>query len=130
MTGRPQSHFGRLHMRPGKPTTFITLPKVDQGTFLVALPGNPVSSYVCSHLLVWPCVHLLAHGSRDASSVSNPKKDDDDHWIQTMVAQALVHPDIERVELTQDIKLDVERPKYHRVRFIPSSSPDSTTISR
>jgi molybdenum cofactor synthesis domain-containing protein len=131
MTGHPQLHFGRLHMKPGKPTTFITLPKEDQGTcFWFALPGNPVSAYVCSHLLVWPCVHLLAHGPRDASfeDNTNPEKDDDDLWIQAMVSQALVHTEIERVELTQDVKLDVERPEYHRVRFIPSSSPDHATI--
>jgi molybdenum cofactor synthesis domain-containing protein len=61
----PQLHFGRLHMKPGKPTTFITMPKPDptQGKCLwFALPGNPVSAYVCAQLLVWPCVHLLAHG--------------------------------------------------------------------
>ncbi|KAH8056027.1 molybdopterin molybdotransferase [Aureococcus anophagefferens] len=47
-------HFGRLHMKPGKPTTFATL---DAGSFdkdekgrekrwLFALPGNPVSALV------------------------------------------------------------------------------------
>ena len=36
-------HFGRLHMKPGKPTTFVTLPNSKQ-TLVFALPGNPLSA--------------------------------------------------------------------------------------
>jgi molybdenum cofactor synthesis domain-containing protein len=129
MTEKPRLYFGRLHMKPGKPTTFITIPKPSplQGTcFWFALPGNPVSAYVCSHLLVWPCAHSLAHGV--PLSEGSEKEDDDDQMIRRMADQALVHTEVEHVELTQDVKLDVERPEYHRIRFLPSSSPEHAAI--
>lgn len=34
--------FGRLNMKPGKPTTFGVI----ENTLMFALPGNPVSSFV------------------------------------------------------------------------------------
>ena len=42
-------HFGRLNMKPGKPTTFATLRSVDgvRTALFFALPGNPVSCLVC-----------------------------------------------------------------------------------
>ena len=83
-------HFGRMNMKPGKPTTFITI----DGTRVVtnnagaenngqrqqqccrklvfALPGNPVSASVCSELLVRPCLDLLHDGIDDTDT------DDDD----------------------------------------------------
>lgn len=40
--------FGRLNMKPGKPTTFGVI----QNTMMFALPGNPVSSFVAAHLFL------------------------------------------------------------------------------
>jgi molybdenum cofactor synthesis domain-containing protein len=42
--------FGRLNMKPGKPTTLGRL----GNTLIFALPGNPVSCFVTFHLLVCP----------------------------------------------------------------------------
>lgn len=39
-------HFGRVFMKPGKPTTFATLDFAEKKKLLFALPGNPVSSVV------------------------------------------------------------------------------------
>ena len=48
--------FGRLNMKPGKPTTVATL-----GNCLVfALPGNPVSAFVTAHLFVVPAARVMA----------------------------------------------------------------------
>ncbi|KAI9658219.1 MAG: hypothetical protein M1829_006823 [Trizodia sp. TS-e1964] len=52
-------HFGRVNMKPGKPTTFATLPwKNDDGTtktgYLFCLPGNPAAALVALHVFVLP----------------------------------------------------------------------------
>ena len=51
-------HFGRVDMKPGKPTTFATLP--GNKKLLFALPGNPVSAVVTCHLYVIPAVKKLS----------------------------------------------------------------------
>lgn len=87
-------HFGRLLMKPGKPTTFASV-KDDQGVskLVFALPGNPVSCLVTFHLLVKPAVLAL-------SGIENSKA--------TRIS----------VRLTQNIKMDPERPEFHRALVI------------
>ncbi|KAG0297918.1 hypothetical protein BGZ96_004271 [Linnemannia gamsii] len=55
-------HFGRIMMKPGKPTTFATVPNPDGGQpkLIFALPGNPVSATVTFHLFVLPALRKLA----------------------------------------------------------------------
>ena len=102
-------HFGRMHMKPGKPTTFVTVPDGSQGTkFVFAMPGNPVSGTVCTQLLVKPCLDLLMKGFQVSPS------GDKEVALDAIVEEALVHPEIE-ASLTADIKLDAVRPEYHRV---------------
>ena len=48
--------FGRLNMKPGKPTTFG---KIDD-TLVFSLPGNPVSCFVTFNLLVLPSIQILS----------------------------------------------------------------------
>lgn len=55
-------HFGRVAMKPGKPTTFATVPvknnagrRVQKAVF--SLPGNPASALVTFHLFVLPSLH-------------------------------------------------------------------------
>ena len=45
-------HFGRVNMKPGKPTTFATIGNV----LFFGLPGNPSSSAVTFHLFVKPAL--------------------------------------------------------------------------
>ncbi|KAG6446845.1 gephyrin [Manduca sexta] len=45
-------HFGRVRMKPGKPSTFATCEFEGRTKFIFALPGNPVSAYVCCLLFV------------------------------------------------------------------------------
>ena len=55
-------HFGRLSMKPGKPTTFATIPfksndgfrNRDTEKLIFSLPGNPASAMVTLHLFVLP----------------------------------------------------------------------------
>ncbi|MDE0386972.1 MAG: molybdopterin molybdotransferase MoeA [Defluviicoccus sp.] len=57
--------FWRIAMRPGKPLIFGTL----DGTPLLGLPGNPVSSMVCAMIFVKPALSamLAAAAAPDAS---------------------------------------------------------------
>ncbi|KAI0230345.1 hypothetical protein L0F63_001113 [Massospora cicadina] len=77
-------HFGRVAMKPGKPTTFATC----ADTLIFALPGNPVSAAVALHLLVLPALKALA-------------------------GHAAPTPPHIPVKLVHDIALD-PRPEYHR----------------
>ena len=88
-------HFGRVSMKPGKPTTFATVPfKSNSGErqtkVIFSLPGNPASAVVTFHLFVLPSLH---HAS-GVEPAGLPKA---------------------KVVLEQDVKLDDKRNEYHRV---------------
>ncbi|MCJ1394414.1 hypothetical protein MMC18_007292 [Xylographa bjoerkii] len=58
-------HFGRVAMKPGKPTTFATIPfknnAGDDDTCLIfSLPGNPASAVVTLHLFVLPSLNAAS----------------------------------------------------------------------
>ena len=57
-------HFGRVTIKPGKPTTFATIPFETNGEkvsrTLFALPGNPASALVCFYIFVLPALRRLA----------------------------------------------------------------------
>lgn len=108
-------HFGRIHMKPGKPSTFVTIPPctVSNNTrFIFALPGNPVSAVVCTHLLVRPCLALLYEGVDDSTDTYG---DSVDECIRRTIDNATLAPPDLLVQLAHDIPLDTERPEYHRV---------------
>ena len=83
-------HFGRLRMKPGKPCTFATVERAGRRRLVFALPGNPASSLVTFYLLGVPVLRRLAG------------------WA---------HPQLVRVQvcLEEALRLDPERPEYHRV---------------
>lgn len=89
-------HFGRVSMKPGKPTTFATIPLKDPTTgqrvtkLIFSLPGNPASAVVTYHLFVLPSLHQ-ASGITPAGL---PKV---------------------KVVLSEDVKPDPLRSEYHRV---------------
>eukprot|EP00484_Ammonia_sp_Unknown_P004183 CAMPEP_0197074520 /NCGR_PEP_ID=MMETSP1384-20130603/211146_1 /TAXON_ID=29189 /ORGANISM="Ammonia sp." /LENGTH=711 /DNA_ID=CAMNT_0042513361 /DNA_START=30 /DNA_END=2166 /DNA_ORIENTATION=- len=100
--------FGRCCIKPGKPATFATVmvpDKVgDDGNeqqaaaksmkkkLVFALPGNPVSTHVCFKMFVEPAIKKYT----GVSSHFNCQ-----------------HPPIS-VEIAKDIRMDSERPNYHR----------------
>jgi gephyrin len=88
-------HFGRVAMKPGKPTTFATVPvKNNMGErvskVIFSLPGNPAAAIVTLHVFVLPC---LNHSS-GVSPASLPR---------VMVIAA------------HDFTLDNRRAEFHRV---------------
>lgn len=91
-------HFGRVSMKPGKPTTFATIPaQAETGKWtqklIFSLPGNPVSALVALHLFILPSLH---HTS-GMLSVGLP----------TVM-----------VTLDHDFYLDPERPEFHRATVV------------
>ncbi|BGP41519.1 hypothetical protein JCM10449v2_005508 [Rhodotorula kratochvilovae] len=95
-------HFGRVAMKPGKPTTFATLPAHPMApsrapTLVFALPGNPASALVTFYLFVLPALRKL-EGRREAE------------WELPRVP----------VVLTAPVPLD-PRQEYHRVLVRPNA---------
>lgn len=86
--------FSRMMMKPGKPTTFATIPRGEKTPLLVfALPGNPVSAAVTFTLVVAPALRAL-------SGVKQPR-------LRRI-----------RCELAETLRLDAERPEYHRATIV------------
>lgn len=95
-------HFGRVSMKPGKPTTFATVSlKNNSGDreekLVFSLPGNPASAMVTFSLFVLPSLHMAS----GISPAGLPKV---------------------KVVLDSDIKMDPERNEYHRVIIV--TKPD------
>jgi gephyrin len=81
-------HFGRVRMKPGKPTTFASL---NDGKMFFALPGNPVSSLVAFQLFVEPSIRrLMGFSIKDC------------------------HHSRIQVRLTRSLSIDPVRREYHR----------------
>ena len=98
-----QTHFQRISMKPGKPTTFVT----SNGTAVFGLPGNPVSCLVCFQLFCVPSIKLMLGYSLNESRNS------------VVTAKLMSSP----------IKLDTERPEYHRVTVVFDSKTSSFIAS-
>jgi gephyrin len=91
-------------MKPGKPTTFATVPvKNNEGErvskVIFSLPGNPASALVTFHLFVLPALHQMS---------------------------GVQPPGLPRVPvvLNHDMALDKARPEYHRA--VVSVTKDGT----
>lgn len=55
-------HFGRVKTKPGKPTTFATIPRpgdAERQIPVFALPGNPASALVTFHIFAVPALRKL-----------------------------------------------------------------------
>lgn len=88
-------HFGRVSMKPGKPTTFASVEVKDNDgnpvrKLIFGLPGNPASAVVTYHLFVLPSLH---HSS-GIEPAGLPKV---------------------KVMIDQEIRVDTQRNEYHRV---------------
>ncbi|CAN8066591.1 unnamed protein product [Agarophyton chilense] len=99
-------HFGRVLMKPGKPLTYATM---SEHRCFLALPGNPVSSFVCFHLAVAVAARKLAGWSGE--SVMGTQVD---------------------VSIAHDVRLDRQRPEYHRVtlQYIPEQGYVGTSTGK
>lgn len=110
-------HFGRVSMKPGKPTTFATVPfkptssaagqQERSSRLIFSLPGNPASALVTLNLFVLPSLHkLIGLGQKQAA---------------LGIAPALGLP-LVAVTLSHAFPLDPKRTEYHRA--IVTASPE------
>ncbi len=89
-------HFGRVSMKPGKPTTFASVPFKEskdgrkEKRLIFGLPGNPASAIVTANLFLLPCLQKM---------------------------NGMEGKGLERVRVTveEKIKCDKARVEYHRV---------------
>ncbi|EPQ59047.1 hypothetical protein GLOTRDRAFT_113867 [Gloeophyllum trabeum ATCC 11539] len=84
-------HFGRVAVKPGKPTTFATIEDGGRRKPVFALPGNPASALVCFYVFVVPALRRL--GGWEAGRCHLPRV---------------------KVQIQSPMRLD-PRPEFHRV---------------
>lgn len=110
-------HFGRVSMKPGKPTTFASIPfkpssssssssSSRQSRLLFGLPGNPASALVTANLFLLPCVQQIAGFGSSASAAT------------TTMGLARV-----TVTLDSRVRCDPTRVEYHRVTVRFGTTP-------
>lgn len=96
-------HFGRVAMKPGKPTTFATFVHRNKTKIIFSLPGNPASALVTHALFVLPCLRKMSGFPQE-------------QWQLPRV----------KVSIQNDMKLD-PRPEFHRVVISPITTPPYLT---
>ncbi|QRV87463.1 molybdopterin-binding domain protein [Ceratobasidium sp. AG-Ba] len=75
-------HFGRVAMKPGKPTTFATVPSSMSGErdrLVFGLPGNPASALVTFYLFVLPALRRLGGWKRETAELPRLPVEASDH---------------------------------------------------
>ena len=65
---KAELHFGRVNLKPGKPTTFATCAVEGVKKYIFGLPGNPISALVTYHVFVSPLLGLSGKACADQSS--------------------------------------------------------------
>jgi molybdopterin biosynthesis enzyme len=80
-------HFGRVNIKPGKPVAFASMLVDDKHKFVFSLPGNPVSAFVTSLVMVNP---FLKHGPE---SFLSSQKQLAEHLGETILAKVEVIED-------------------------------------
>ncbi|KAJ2658764.1 hypothetical protein IWW48_003837 [Coemansia sp. RSA 1200] len=121
---RGRIRFGRVAMKPSKPTTFATVPadaiadsdaSVASDRFVFALPGNPVSALVAFHMFVAPAVRLLSgHMGRPGSGAGDVVHGG---RVKPSALSAL-RPSVTAVFAGPEVELDRMRPEYVRASLV------------
>lgn len=106
-------HFGRVCMKPGKPTTFATIQIDGVKKLVFGLPGNPVSAQVCFELFAKPALNKLGGIGSSAESHGTQEFKDNQGCVKWSRDSDCNPPTIS-VHLTENLALDPARPEYHR----------------
>jgi gephyrin len=102
-------HFGRVNMKPGKPTTFGSVPFKDNKSgekmekLIFGLPGNPASAIVTAHLFVLPALQKMC--GKEGKGLERVM-----------------------VRVAEKIRCDKARVEYHRV--VVSASQEGTLVAK
>jgi gephyrin len=103
-------HFGRVSMKPGKPTTFASVPFKESKSgdkaerLIFGLPGNPASAIVTANLFLLPCLQRM-------------------NGLEGRGMEEVV------VWTTSKIRCDKARVEYHRV-VVGVDEKDGTLVAR
>ena len=97
-------HFGRVAMKPGKPTTFASVEVKDNAgqdvrKLIFSLPGNPASAVVCTGLFVYPSLRAQAG---ELEGLEGEEK-----WKSAGLVRT-------KVQLLGDVRCDKTREEYQR----------------
>ncbi|PYH94919.1 hypothetical protein BO71DRAFT_378666 [Aspergillus ellipticus CBS 707.79] len=110
-------HFGRVAMKPGKPTTFATVPfkpsssaqqQERESKLIFSLPGNPASALVTLNLFVLPSLHKLM-GMGTGMGTGSHKRRPPPGGAPVSLGLPLVS-----VTLRHPFPVDAKRTEYHR----------------
>jgi gephyrin len=126
-------HFGRVSMKPGKPTTFASIPfkptaaEADHGAqtqqerqtkLIFSLPGNPASALVTLNLFVLPSLHKSM-----GLGVSTPAQ------TQQQSPSASLGLPLLTVTLSHTVRPDAKRTEYYRA-IVTASKEDGRLRAR
>ena len=102
--------FWKIAMRPGKPLIFGTLGK----TIVLGLPGNPVSSIVCTKIFLEPLIATLLGATHADADPSEP---------------AILGADVPENDLRQDyVRARLESDPSGLPRVVPFGKQDSSML--
>ena len=102
--------FWKIAMRPGKPLIFGTLGK----TIVLGLPGNPVSSIVCTKIFLEPLIATLLGATHADADPSEP---------------AILGADMPENDLRQDyVRARLESDPSGLPRVVPFGKQDSSML--
>ncbi len=108
--------FWKIALRPGKPLMFATLGPMR----VLGLPGNPVSSLVCSHVFLLPLVAAL----------SGMPRQDLQNWAQDHEFDAKSGADLPENDQRQDyIRASLSRDRTGSLLATPFALQDSSMVS-
>jgi hypothetical protein len=101
-------HFGRVTVKPGKPTTFATIPFEDEvgrrgKKPIFALPGNPASALVMFYVFVVPALRKMGGWTEEMCQLPRVK-------VQVIVFLPCNCQLLKRCYLFLDPASDVSRP--------------------
>lgn len=118
-------HFGRVGIKPGKPTTFATV-AVSQGNQTIskpifALPGNPASALVTYYIFVVPALRLLGGWPEKMCGLPRVQVEVRFDTFNLDCSSAHIHTNI---QVQNPMPLD-PRVEFHRA-IIKSSISDGT----
>ncbi|KAI1284992.1 Molybdenum cofactor synthesis protein cinnamon [Halotydeus destructor] len=108
-------HFGRVNLKPGKPTAFCTCNWNGSKKIIFALPGNPTSATVTSLLFVLPALRHIA-----GTQSTNISADVYRNFYKTIAVT---------LELDTPLKLD-ERPEFVRATITFDSDGPKAKLVR
>lgn len=101
-------HFGRVNIKPGKPAGLASLMIGERRKFIFTLPGNPVSAYITSIVLVMP---FIKQGMRKHLGYDSPLTLSDVGQLIIVEVEAILDGEIAQSSYESDGRYEFVRAK-------------------